>query len=52
MNIAYETWILGVVFFFVVVVVLFALWRGDQVETGFQFFRLQLFLRYRRNRRK
>ena len=49
MNITYEISMVGVVF---IVVVLFALWRGDQVETGFQFFRVQLFLRYRRNRRK
>lgn len=48
MNVGNELWIPAVVF---VVVVLVALWRGDQVETGFRFFRVQLFLRYRRNRR-
>ena len=47
MNVANELYILGFV-----LVVLFALWRGDRVETGFHIYRLQFFLRYRRNRRK
>ena len=34
------------------VVLLFALWRGDQVKTGLQFPGVQIFLSYRRNRRK
>ena len=35
-----------------IVVVLFALWHGDQVKTGFQVLGVQLFLNYRRNRRE
>ena len=38
--------------FVVIIVVLFALWRGDQVKTGLQVPGVQLFLSYRRNRRK
>ena len=49
MNIIIELCILGVVF---IIVVLFALWRGNQVETGFRFFRVHLFLRYRRDSQK
>ena len=49
MNFAAEVWVLVAI---CLAVVFFALWRGDDVETGFQFFRVQLFLRYRRNRRK
>ena len=48
MNVPNELYILGCVF----LVVLLALWRGDRVETGFHIYRLQFFLRYRRNRRK
>ena len=38
--------------FVVIVVVLVALWRGDQVKTGLQIPGVRLFLSYRRNRRK
>ena len=36
----------------VIFVVLFALWRGDQVKACFQFLNVKLFLSYRRNRRE
>ena len=35
-----------------IVVLLFALWRGDQVTTVVQIPGVQLFLSYRRNQRK
>ena len=49
MNVAYEVWIPCVAFFCVVVL---ALLRGDRVDTRFRIYGVQLFLRYRRNRRK
>ena len=49
MNLAYEVWIPDVV---LICVVVLALLRSDQVDTRFRIYGVQLFLRYRRNRRK
>ena len=49
MSVATGLYILGLV---LIIVVFFALWHGDQVETRFRGYGVQLSLRYRRNRRK
>lgn len=49
MSVADGLYILALV---LIVVVLFALWHGDRVETRFRGYGVQLSLRYRRSRRK